>query len=314
MSKVIMTANDYINRLKTLANSKTFYKNKWNYNLGLVAPPKSTKTFSDCKGRVTTNINPYNEIAKSFDCSNLVKAIVNGYDVNNNSVGYYQAYLSNTGDCTEKGLLDQCTGISSDFKNIKAPALLYMSGHIGSYIGITPDNRFNVIECTNIWGGGVIYSWVDQDGTRRSENGGKPVILSDGTYQRWTKYGYLTPWVSYDNNVTVSAPKTETPKTTTSNKKSVDVIAQEVVDGKWGNNPQRKIKLVNAGYDYNEVQKKVNEILSKPKKGYSYHIVKKGESLSSIAKLYGTTWQNLMKLNNIKNPNLVFPGERIRVK
>lgn len=35
-------------------------------------------------------------------------------------------------------------------------------------------------------------------------------------------------------------------------------IADEVIKGKWGNNPERKIKLMNAGYDYNAVQEIVN--------------------------------------------------------
>lgn len=44
-------------------------------------------------------------------------------------------------------------------------------------------------------------------------------------------------------------------------KKSVEEIAREVIDGKWGNNPERKKKLEAAGYDYNAVQKKVNELI-----------------------------------------------------
>lgn len=43
--------------------------------------------------------------------------------------------------------------------------------------------------------------------------------------------------------------------------KSVAVIAQEVIDGKWGNGNSRKQKLESAGYNYDEVQKKVNAIL-----------------------------------------------------
>ena len=42
--------------------------------------------------------------------------------------------------------------------------------------------------------------------------------------------------------------------------KSLDVIAQEVLDGKWGNEPQRRINLINAGYNYALVKAKVNEI------------------------------------------------------
>lgn len=44
-------------------------------------------------------------------------------------------------------------------------------------------------------------------------------------------------------------------------KKSVDEIAREVIQGKWGNGAERKKKLTDAGYDYNAVQNQVNEIL-----------------------------------------------------
>ena len=49
--------------------------------------------------------------------------------------------------------------------------------------------------------------------------------------------------------------------TSTSNKKSIDTIADEVIAGKWGNGNDRKTKLENAGYNYQEVQNKVNEKL-----------------------------------------------------
>lgn len=44
-------------------------------------------------------------------------------------------------------------------------------------------------------------------------------------------------------------------------KKSVAEIAKEVLAGKWGNGSTRKKKLEAAGYNYNEVQKEVNEQL-----------------------------------------------------
>ncbi len=43
-------------------------------------------------------------------------------------------------------------------------------------------------------------------------------------------------------------------------KKTVEQIAQEVLAGKWGNGNTRKQKLKAAGYDYNTVQAKVNEL------------------------------------------------------
>ena len=48
--------------------------------------------------------------------------------------------------------------------------------------------------------------------------------------------------------------------------KSINQLAQEVIDGKWGNGEDRKSKLEKAGYDYTAVQNRVNEILSKDNK------------------------------------------------
>lgn len=44
-------------------------------------------------------------------------------------------------------------------------------------------------------------------------------------------------------------------------KKSIDEIAREVLQGLWGNGEARKKALTNAGYDYDAVQKRVNELL-----------------------------------------------------
>lgn len=45
-----------------------------------------------------------------------------------------------------------------------------------------------------------------------------------------------------------------------------------------------------------------------------YHMIKSGETLSGIAVMYRTTVKNLMALNpQIKNPDLIFAGTRIRV-
>ena len=48
---------------------------------------------------------------------------------------------------------------------------------------------------------------------------------------------------------------------TVEDKKSIDEIADEVIDGKWGNGTDRKTNLEKAGYDYDAVQDRVNEIL-----------------------------------------------------
>ena len=43
--------------------------------------------------------------------------------------------------------------------------------------------------------------------------------------------------------------------------KTVEEIAREVIQGKWGNGTDRKNRLTEAGYDYEEVRKMVNKLL-----------------------------------------------------
>ena len=45
----------------------------------------------------------------------------------------------------------------------------------------------------------------------------------------------------------------------------------------------------------------------------SYYIVKSGDTLSSIANIYNTTVQQIVEINGISNPNLIFPGQRLRI-
>lgn len=121
------------------------------------------------------------------------------------------------------------------------------------------------------------------------------------------------------NNSYMSA-KTPEPVQPVQNKKSNEEIAQEVIDGKWGNGSDRKAKLSAAGYDYEAIQKIVNNKLSGGKAsapvstGTAYHTVKSGDTLSAIAKRYGTTVNRLCAWNGIKNPNKIYAGQRLRVR
>ena len=57
-----------------------------------------------------------------------------------------------------------------------------------------------------------------------------------------------------------SKPTASKPVTKPTTQKTIEQIAQEVLAGKWGNGNTRKQKLKAAGYDYNTVQAKVNEL------------------------------------------------------
>jgi len=68
--------------------------------------------------------------------------------------------------------------------------------------------------------------------------------------------------------------------------KSVEEIAKEVLDGKWNVYPKRKELLENAGYNYNEVQTKVNELLRGATVNKKYKVVtaKSGLNIRNAAK------------------------------
>lgn len=109
---------------------------------------------------------------------------------------------------------------------------------------------------------------------------------------------------------TTTVEVTETPTTT----KTVDELAKEVIAGKWGNGDARKKALTEAGYSYSDVQARVNEMLKAPKTEPEYYTVVRGDTLTAIARKYGTTVNQLVEWNGIKNPNLIYVGQRFRVK
>ena len=77
--------------------------------------------------------------------------------------------------------------------------------------------------------------------------------------------------ILYDENIinaqkdSESDKKQKATKDTGEEKKSVEAVAKEVIDGKWGNGEERKQKLILAGYDYAKVQAKVNELMKNKK-------------------------------------------------
>ena len=277
--KIIMTERQFVERLLNIKNRKTKYMNKYPFNLCYIHRDYT-----------------------SADCVNLVKAILNGYNVYNNTIGYYQKDLSNTGDCTEAELLAQCTDVSQNFSKLSDKAeFLYMKGHIGVYLGQIIENKYNVVECTKSFGGGVVYSWVDADGTRRANKGG----LKNG---KWTHHGIPGRWVQYEE-----VPQQETKPTQkvyfvhkgdtmTSIAKANGMSLAKLVSL----NPQIKnINLISVGQVIYLSDKTVEE----------FYVVKKGDTLGGIARQFNMSLNKLLGLNpDIKNPNLIHIGDKIRIK
>ena len=152
-------------------------------------------------------------------------------------------------------------------------------------------------------------------------------------YDKWvaqwaSKCTYSKPFVmwQYTNKLTINGKRFDGnyyynengANLPVSNKpeKSIEELAKEVIAGKYGNGAERKKAL---GDKYEAVQKRVNGILKgtstpKPAESSVYYTVKKGDTLSKIAKQYGTTWQNLKKINGIKDANKIYAGQKIKIK
>lgn len=111
------------------------------------------------------------------------------------------------------------------------------------------------------------------------------------------------------NDINGSTPQ---PQPAPAPSKSIDELAQEVINGDWGNGQERIDRLIAAGYDYNAVQNRVNEILGASNE--EFYTIKYGDTLSGISAKFGTSISQLCAWNNIANPNVIYAGDTIRVR
>lgn len=295
--KVVMTAKELVDKLIHIARDlDTFYKAKYPYNLG----------YRHANGQY------------SWDCWNLMpKSLVWGWH-ESDEVGYYAKYDPSTGlgDWGGAKIMSCCTDISTDFSGDKMTAGEYLlstdNGHAGAYIGefIINGHCYNVVECTERWGKKVIFSYVSQNGGRYRYKDGEKAIVG------WAKHGKL-PWIDYSEQPEPPVPPTP----------PEEPIYYTVVRGdalykiaakfnctiadlvKWNNIPNPNLiyvgqKLIVGWTD--------TPVPPEPEK--EYYTVKRGDNLTKIAQMFGTTVSQLVAWNNIKNPNLIYPGQVLRVK
>ena len=281
-----MKCSDFLNMLVTAHNVPNRYSNKYPRNLGY-----------------------YDGSKYSFDCWNLIKVVLSGWKPTETKGDYIETTKLVTRDVDGKTLLNRCTKRSKDFSKISIPGTyLYLASnpHSGIYIGDTviDGKTYNVIECTNnTWGNGVLYTYVDTDGTRRRYKGSKSTKL------KWSEYGLLTPYVDYDVQPIKEEPK---PVQNVYYVKKGDTLSG--IAKKYGMslaklvsyNPQIKnINLINIG----------DKIYLSSNLTEEYYTVKKGDTLGAIARQFNISLNKLLGLNpDIKNANLIHIGDKIRVK
>lgn len=173
-----------------------------------------------------------------FDCVCLIKGILWGWNGNVNKTYGGATYASNgVPDIGADTIMKYCDNVSTNFSNIEVGELVHMAGHIGIYIG-----NGLAVECTPIWKDGVQITAVGNIGSKSGYN-----------KRTWVNHGKLK-YIDYSNIPNINTDNNNTTK-------SIDELANEVIAGKWGNNPERKNRLTAAGYDYDKIQARVNELL-----------------------------------------------------
>lgn len=87
---------------------------------------------------------------------------------------------------------------------------------------------------------------------------------------------------------------------------SAETLAQETWAGDYRNGSERKAILAHR---YDEVMAVINGDVDC---GQTY-TVKSGDTLSGIAAKFGTTYQNIAAKNGVANPNVIYPGQRLKI-
>jgi LysM repeat protein len=74
-----------------------------------------------------------------------------------------------------------------------------------------------------------------------------------------------------------------------------------------------RVPAVSGGKTVSAPPKPVRKPVRKPVNKPVYVTVRNGDTLSAIAGRHGTNWQSLQKMNNLRNPNVILVGQRLRV-
>lgn len=211
----------------------------------------------------------------AYDCAGLIKAYwMSNYGKTN--VVYNSKY--------DKDAYDITVGNASEKGNIDSlpeipGILLYMKGHCGIYIG-----NGNVIEATaDTKLSGSLYGKVCQ------------TKLKDRKWLYWV----MSKWLIYEDNTKYYIVKKGDTLTSIAKKYNLTIY---------------DIARVNNINNINLIF--INQRLIIPsgtESNIKHYVVKRGDTLVSIAKKNNTTWRSIYQknINTIKDPNLIYPGQKI---
>ena len=123
--------------------------------------------------------------------------------------------------------------------------ILYDWQDTGSGDNLGYPEHVGIVTYVNEESGYMVVTEGNNSNTVKNRN-----VNINGLYIR----GFITPDFNIDG-ISENVSDTDV-------KKDVETIANEVIAGMWGNYPEREKLLTDAGYNYQEVRAKVNEILN----------------------------------------------------
>ena len=202
------------------------------------------------------------------------------------SKGGYSTCIQGSPTDSQCNVLSNCVGYACGRFNEIIGAMKYPSLNCNAENFIERAKNTYGLEISSVPTLGGIMVW--QKGTLSGNDGAghvavvEKIIDSNTIYTSESGYGGSAFWNSTRRNtngrwglgsaytfrgciVNLAIGKVVAPTPTPSAKKSVDEVAKEVIRGEWGNGDERYNRLTNAGYNYNEVQAKVNELLNSNK-------------------------------------------------
>lgn len=142
------------------------------------------KNHTDYNKKHASQIEACSEDTFGFDCVNLLKGILWGWNADLTKQYGGAVYQSNdVPDCTTGTFANSCSDLTDDWSVELDPGeIVWMSGHIGAYIG-----NGLCVECTPKWQNKVQITALGNKGTVPGYN-----------TRTWTKHGH-TKWLEYDS-------------------------------------------------------------------------------------------------------------------
>ena len=181
---------------------------------------------------------------------------------------------------------------------------------VAKYRDYNPDYNYDMSSAgsapsVKYWSTIAMWQWTSC-GRLNGYNGNLDCDIFYGDSAAWDAYVGNGEGTNVDIGESTVKPDPEPTK------KTNEEIADEVIAGQWGNGDERRNKLEAAGYDYESIQKIVNQRFESQPANSTY-TVKSGDTLSGIGSKLGVNWQSIASANGISSPYTIYPGQVLTI-